>query len=725
MKLPAPMEHAAASARNGVNHIDLRLFSAAMAVMTFLLVWAILASAYLPARYDLSEGDVSPEEITAPRTLTYENKAETERRQQTAADEVSDVYAYDPEVLPRVTGNISTFFDEVGKVVVEERTAAQAASQPFDPRKALDRIRRLDNLPKLSDETLTTLASMEPAQLSDMRKAVLDGAQAILQGNVTEETLATDRDRLEALLLTRAMSPGQESAAAEIGSTYLEPDYKVDREKTQQAKEEAASKVQPVIVTVRNGETILSRGQVVTADDMATLDALGLTRQQEKLGTIAGIGLLVLIEVLLATAFIAQFEKRVRESRSLQFITASFLILFAVLGRVSTIEPLTPMLVPMAALGIMGTIFLRTRLAMVLVVFASVNVAVVGGSEAQYVVIALIGGISATFLVTNVTKRGDILSAGLVAGAIVTATAAAAGQLSENSWSQLVESVVWGAANGALSIIVAMGLLSVYEMAFNLATPLRLLELGDPTRHILKELMMKAPGTYNHSILMGNLAESAAEAIGANVLLARVGAYYHDIGKLDRPEYFIENQFHVQNPHDRLTPSLSRLAIKAHVRDGVRLAVREGLPPEIIDIIEEHHGTTVLSYFYHKARETGGNVDEETFRYDGKKPRSREAAIVMMADSVEAAVRSMKNPTVRGINAVIREIFDQRLRDGQFSESRMTFGELETVRRVFEKNMQGYGARRIPYPDGKEQGEVDRLPAADDLARRRRQRGSA
>ena len=259
---------------------------------------------------------------------------------------------------------------------------------------------------------------------------------------------------------------------------------------------------------------------------------------------------------------------------------------------------------------------------------------------------------------------------------------------------------MWGAGNGALSIMAMLGLLSVYELVFNLPTPLKLLELADPTRPILKELMMRAPGTYNHCILMGNIAETAAEAIGANPMLARAGAYYHDIGKLNRPDYFTENQFHIKNPHDRLTPSLSRLAITAHVRDGVQIAKKEGLPPEIIDIIEEHHGTTVVSYFYHKAREAahGAEVNEENYRYAGRKPTSRESAIIMLADSVEAAVRSLEVPSMRNIKAVIRDIFTQRMQDGQLSDSNMVFGDLEKVRLVFEKSLQGFGATRIKYP---------------------------
>ncbi|MEK6536458.1 MAG: HDIG domain-containing metalloprotein, partial [Actinomycetota bacterium] len=370
------------------------------------------------------------------------------------------------------------------------------------------------------------------------------------------------------------------------------------------------------------------------------------------------------------------------------------------------ISPLTPLIVPMAALGMLGTLILGTRMSAILVILSSVNLAIVGGSDPQYILVSLFGGLTAVFLVTHVSQRRDLMRAGLVAGLVVIATAAGASQISESSFARLTGGIAWGAGNAALAIVATIGLLTIYEMVFNLPTPQKLLELADPTRPLLKDLMMKAPGTYNHSIIMGNIAEAAAEAIGANQLLSRVGAYYHDIGKLNRPDYFIENQFHVQNPHDRLTPGLSRLAITAHVKDGVALATAEGLPPDIIDIIKEHHGTTVLSYFYHKAKESTreGVVDEEAYRYAGQKPVSREAAIIMLADSVEAAVRSLNNPTPRRIKTLIRDIFDQRLHDGQLSESRMTFGDLEKVRLVFEKCLQGFGAMRIAYPKEEKKG---------------------
>jgi hypothetical protein len=686
--------------RGGFNNINLRVFAIGLIVATWLVLWALLGSAYVPARYDLQSGDVAPDFIRAPRTLTFENKAETERRREQAAEQVSRVYTYDSTVLQRVSRNINSYFENVARIVTEEKAADQAASQPYDPAKSVRKIMDSAAAPVVSEGSLKVLAGLEPARISDVGMVVHDSAGRILDGTVTEATLATDKDRLKAILQTTQLTPAEMQAAGEVAGTFLEPNNIYNNEKTQLAREQAAASVQPVVATVRSGETIVSPGQVVTADNVATLEALGLTEDGRRLGTFAGIGLLLALQVAFMTLYVDRFERRVRESRAMMFIVASLLVMFTLIDRISAIPPLSPLIVPMTALGMLGTLMLGTRMAAILVVMASANLAVVGGSDPQYIIVGLMGGICAVFLVTSVSQRRDLLKAGLISGAVVTATAMGASQISETSFSRLASSATWGIGNATLAIVATVGLLTVYEMVFNLPTPLKLLELADPTRPVLKELMMKTPGTYNHSIIMGNIAETAAEAIGANPLLARVGAYYHDIGKLSRPDYFIENQFHVKNPHDRLTPGLSRLAITAHVKDGVRLAQEEGLPPEILDIIREHHGTTVLSYFYHKAKVTArdGKVDEETYRYAGKKPGSRESAIIMLADSVEAAVRSIPNPTPRKIKTVIKDIFDHRLRDGQLSESRMTFGDLEKVRKVFEKCLQGFGATRIAYP---------------------------
>lgn len=678
-----------------------RVFLALLFALTLLAMWLLAGSAYFASQYDLQPGDVADELVRAPRTLTYENAEETRQRQEQAAAAVGGVYSYDAAVLPGAVQEIGRFFDNAALAIAAEQGAAQGAGRPYDPGRAAVRMQELNSWHPVSSEALSDLASLDQARLAEVRRHVLEGLQRILEGNVSDASLNADRARLKAVMEASPMALAEKTAAAEIGSSFIVANNVLDAELTRQAQEQAAANVQSVMVTVRSGETIVAPGQVVTNDDMAALQALGLTGRSSTAGTIAGLGLLLTMELLLLGLYIRRFEKPVRSTRSRQMMVASLLVLFMVIDRLSILAPLSPLIVPMSSLGMLGTLMLRSRLAVILVVITSVNLAAVGADDPQFIITALFGGLAGVFLVTNVMQRRDLLKAGLLAALVVVAAAVASSQIGEASWSRAGSAVLWGLGNGAVAIVATVGLLTIYEMIFNLPTPLKLLELSDPTRPLLKELMIKAPGTYNHSIIMGNIAETAAEEIGANPLLARVGAYYHDIGKLNRPDYFIENQFHVENPHDRLTPSLSRLAIAAHVKDGVRLAGEEGLPLEILDIIEEHHGTTVLSYFYHKAKVEAGErpVDEGDYRYAGRKPSSRESAIIMLADSVEAAVRAQKNPTMRNIKAVIGEIFAQRLRDGQLSESQMVFGDLEKVRRVFEKCLRGFGATRISYPD--------------------------
>ncbi|RJQ45548.1 MAG: HDIG domain-containing protein [Gaiellales bacterium] len=700
MNLSQQFRHATRSYRRRLENMPMRSYSVSLSLVTAVTVWAVLASVFLPAKYDLEVGDVAEDSIKASRTLTFENSAETERRKQQAAAQVPDVTVFDAKVLSDTRNSLSAFFTDASKIISEERQKAAAAGQPYDPVVAAARIEALPDADGVEEEALRQLAAIDPARLGQISAVSQEAIQSILGGNVTAESLPRDRDRLRAVMQTMALSEQEYLAASEVAASMLVPNNVVDEEKTSQARDQAASEVQAVIVTVRAGETILSPGEVVSQDDLATLSALGLTDQDRQVGAIAGLALLALAEILFIFFYVYRYERKVRSLKSLQFICASLLVLFTLADRLSIISPLSPLAVPMVALGVVATITLGTRMASLIVIIVSINLAAVGGSAPHYIIVSLLGGMAAVYLSTSVILRRDLMRAGLYAGLFSVIVSLAAGQITESSWSQAGLSIIWGLGNTLSSIIVAIGILSVYEMVFNLPTPLKLLELADPTRPLLKQLMMNAPGTYNHSILMGNIAETAAEAIGANPLLARVGAYYHDIGKLNRPDYFIENQFHVRNPHDRLTPGLSRLAITAHVKDGVALAREEGLPPEILDIIREHHGTTVLSYFYNKALQSTreGKVDQETYRYAGQKPTSRESAIIMLADSVEAAVRSLGDPTMRSIKKVISDILDQRLRDGQLSETNMTFADLEKVKRAFEACLKGFGASRIPYP---------------------------
>jgi putative nucleotidyltransferase with HDIG domain len=272
----------------------------------------------------------------------------------------------------------------------------------------------------------------------------------------------------------------------------------------------------------------------------------------------------------------------------------------------------------------------------------------------------------------------------------------------------MLEWTVWrdvgiGAANGLVVAVLVTGALPLFENLFGVVTPLKLLELSNPNHPLLKKLMVEAPGSYHHTILVANLCEAAAESIGADQVLARVGAYYHDIGKTKRPAFFVENQFGGENPHDKLPPSLSAMIITSHVKEGVEMAKEARLPQEIIDFIPEHHGTTLVSYFYHMASKNGQSefVLEEDFRYDGPKPRRKETAICMLADGCEASVRAMRQRghlTHDQIEQQVKRIIDDRLKQGQLDNCDLTLKELDTIARTFVKVLSGVHHARIDYP---------------------------
>jgi len=412
-----------------------------------------------------------------------------------------------------------------------------------------------------------------------------------------------------------------------------------------------------------------------------------------------GIFFTVALELVAIWLSLRRFGAAIRRDNNLILAGATLLLLFTLLGRLLSIAPLSPYLVPIVSLGIVGSIVLGSRAASLLVVLGSVNLGLITHLHFEYPLVALISGLCAAFLVSHLIERSELLSAGAVASVFCVAAVFGAELVRESPVVEALRFALWGLGAGVLGLVLSITLLEVFELFFNLTTPLRLLELGNPAQPLLRRLMQEAPGTYNHSIMVGNLAEAAAEAAGADPLLARVAAYYHDIGKVNRPEYFIENQLHMHNPHDRLNPNLSKLAITAHVRDGVELAKQYGLPRPIIDIIRQHHGTSVVSYFYSKAKQTSPEeVSEETYRYEEEKPTSREAAIIMLADSVEAAVKAMQHPTPKKIQMLIRDIIRQKMEDGQLDHSQLTFGDLQKVADAFFAVLRGVLGHRIEYP---------------------------
>jgi cyclic-di-AMP phosphodiesterase PgpH len=357
------------------------------------------------------------------------------------------------------------------------------------------------------------------------------------------------------------------------------------------------------------------------------------------------------------------------------------------------------------------TLLLNTSLSLSSTLMLSVASSIFFNGDNQFLfdyrfgLVALISGVVSTFALAGVKRRSAVLKAGFFTSLVSMATILALYALNptENDGIQLLQSLLFGFAGGIFSAVLTIGFLPYFETVFGILSPLRLLELSNPNHPLLQDLLYKAPGTYHHSVIVGNLAEAAAEAIGADGFLARVGAYYHDVGKTKRPQFFIENQIHRDNPHDKISPNLSKTIILSHPRDGVEMLKAHNIPKPIQDIAAQHHGTTLLKFFYYRAMEQsdGIKVIEEDYRYPGPRAQFKESAIVGIADCVEAAVRSLSKPTPARVENMVNKIIRDRLEDGQFHECDLTFKECNMIAKAMSATLQGIFHSRIEYPEEK------------------------
>jgi putative nucleotidyltransferase with HDIG domain len=487
---------------------------------------------------------------------------------------------------------------------------------------------------------------------------------------------------------------------ADISVMLLKPNMYYDEQTTLERKQSEKDKVEDVVI--RKGTIIVNKGKEVTSQHIELLDAYGLLYESN--GNIdvefyAGYGIIISICLAIMGLYIRDLDKKLWDSNSTIFLIS----LIAVMTLVMTImaESISGYLIILPAGAMLVSILISTRVAIMTNIMMSILAGFLGGFDMQIVSIMLLSGILASSMVSRTHHRSTIILAGLAVSLVNFLIIFSVGILNREELSVLLYNGMFGAIGGILSAVFTIGTLPFFETAFDIITPVKLLELSNPNQPILRRLLIEAPGTYYHSILVGNLAEAAAEDIGANALLCRVGAYYHDIGKLKRPYFFKENQITKDNPHDKITPNLSALVITSHVKDGVEIAERYKLPSAVVRIIEEHHGNTLVAYFYYKAMKAEGNegVDEAKFRYPFRKPQTKEAAIVMAADSVEAYIRSLTEPTKDQVEQGVRKIIKDKLNDAQLDECDLTLKDIEMIGRAFVKVLAGIFHDRIEYPE--------------------------
>jgi putative nucleotidyltransferase with HDIG domain len=424
-----------------------------------------------------------------------------------------------------------------------------------------------------------------------------------------------------------------------------------------------------------------------------------------------GIILLLLGLFFIQTLLFRMFQSNVlKEPSKLILMEIVIVLMLSIMIFIDQKASVSSYFFPSGAAAILLIILTSPFMAIMGVFAISLLAGVIGGFSLGFFFVAVAGGLAGIYSARNVRNRKDLNKCGLLILIANILSISAVGIIQDISFFDLGINIMWGVGNALVSVIIASGLLPFFESIFHITTNIRLLEIGDFNHPLLKKLMLEAPGTYHHSLMVGNLAENACEKIDANSLLARVGAYYHDIGKLKNPQYFIENQMHTSDKHKNLKPNISALILKRHVKDGLTLAEEYRLDKVIRDIIAQHHGVTLIEYFFKKVVNESKEdevVDEKEYRYPGPMPRTKEAGVLMLADSVEAACRTLAEPTFSRISGLVRKIITNKFIDGQLNNCDITLANLEEIQKSFTNTLASIYHSRIEYPEDKEEKSVE------------------
>lgn len=640
------------------------------------------------------ENGISKKDIIAQKTITVEDTRRTEQRRKEVAQKVDPILTVTEDDF--IKNNLSSLQNSIIKIRQKNKdinVKREEMSLLFDDEDG-NKSNVVYYLLKIPDETLKTLFDKSNITLMNVLSAGIaekDVERHVLK-NLIRHHLPSETSRYQGTMITSLLEQ------------VIVPNLVVDEFATEIARKNAQNAVKPYEVTFEKGDKILFEGEPVTKLKRDALRIAGYNLVELNGLGLLGIFLVTVFSTLIFTVYKNKYATTLTYNQLLIVAILSLILAFIT---VALPTGFSPYILPFPAFIIIVSIFTAPNIAFVASMLMLSIITLGMHYDIQFMTsFTLLNLVASIFMLNvNFTRRFDLIKAGIYI--------ACTGILFVSSIYMLekflidVENVLiirdasFVFLNGILSSMIALGFLPVLESAFKIVTPYGLAELADHNQPILKRLQMEAPGTYHHSLMVANLCEAAAEAIGANPILAKVGAYYHDIGKLKRPLFFVENQsqFGIENPHKKLNSRLSKMVVTAHTKDGVDIAKEYHLPPIINDFILQHHGDSLASYFYNQAiKEEGAeNVKEEQFRYSGPKPQTKEAAILMIADAVEAAVRAMKASTTEEIEAIINKIIDERVNDNQLSECPLTLADLKTIATTFTRLLRGNQHDRIKY----------------------------
>lgn len=636
------------------------------------------------SKISLKTGDLLKEDIISTEEIEAEYR--TNQLKEAARRNIPNVYRIDPSIKININNEITSFFKELN--LIRENDLDRE-----DKLRALDSINRYN----LSQEDMEKLLDYDSSQLDYMEDNLIDLSTQMLIKGVRKSELNYEKNNLISSLDSLSLNESQVKIAGKFLDSLMEANKFLDEEETERKKDLASEAVEPIIIA--KGEVAIRAGKIIDQGDMELLAKLGMVKGSGSfsINHLLGMTIIIGLGVGFLYSYIYYFNREIL--RDNKFLVLNIIIVLTLFLSKAAYN-LSAYIMPLGLSAILISVLIDNRLSIFVNILLSSYLGYVFQMDLSSYSMYILGSSIYGLMRTEDVQRYSILIRSLISGFIQLLVVLAIGlSLGGNPLRIFLNQGVYGFLSSIISGILALGSLPIWENIFSILTPFKLLELSNPNQPLLKRLLLEAPGTYHHSVLVGNLSEGACEKLKLNGLLARVGSYYHDIGKLMKPYYFSENQFGIKNPHDDLEPLESAKIILSHREDGLRLAKENRLPKEIKDIINEHHGTSLVAYFYYKHKEAlGSEAREEDFRYQGLKPRTKEAGIVMLADSCEAAVRSIRDIDSKKIEDMVRNVIKGKINDDQLIDSGLSFQDVRVIEDVFINILKGIYQVRVEYP---------------------------
>jgi cyclic-di-AMP phosphodiesterase PgpH len=697
------------------NLLEITFFRVLLFLILGFVLYLAMFSNVKPEKLDLDLFEVADQTVRSPTTV--EDRASTEKLRNEVLKEVDSVYSQNKEIAQNRIDLTTSIFQSALEVVEESKenndkdNKTQSEKPTIHDQVASLKEKLTENETKeISDQTFITLIQASKGELMIAKDLTVTAISKVMSKEIPADEVENYKKSLEEQLKLSSLSSGLKRAAIELGRYAVVQNVFYDQVATEAERQRKIENIEPV--RILQGQIIVEEGQLVDQDIFRQLKLVGMLESETAFQPFMGLTLIILI--MLVAIYYSFYELRVTPETKQSYLllfSIIFILSIMIMKMVSLFQQFDYAEIGYIFPATMGALLIKIlmdeKLSIVFTIISAIcgsiifNQEVAGTLNITVGIYILCSGIAGILILSRQNHRSKILKAGLFVSAVNLVVILALMFIQNGQYSGLDYGfyLIVALVSGISSSVLTIGLLPFFEASFGILSTMRLIELSNPNHPLLRKILTEAPGTYHHSVMVANLADAACEAIGANGLLARVGCYYHDIGKTKRPQFFIENQMNIENPHDRLPPQTSVNIIVAHATDGAEMLKKHRMPKEIVDIAEQHHGTTLLKFFYHKATKNGQDAKEVDYRYPGPRAQTKESAIVGIADSVEAAVRSMSQPSVEQIESIIRSIISDRLQDGQLNECDLTLKEIDMVAHSLCETLKGIFHSRIEYPE--------------------------